>query len=173
MPNNTALSFSLGGWGGSPAWQAFFLVLLQKAMIQRLPGAVIFLLTPVMQSSSRNSANMLELLQWCFQCQSSEAEFSTSVACENLYVPSLTPCSESIQQHWDTLSLQDKKKRAAVRESALETCVLGNSVLQCVLYSACYWKWICFWLHQNIQCMQKCMQPFLNMVTPCAGFHLF
>lgn len=57
MPNNTALSFSLGG---TPSWQAFFLVLLLKTMIQRLPGAVIFLLTPVLQSNLSNSANMLE-----------------------------------------------------------------------------------------------------------------
>lgn len=73
---------------------------------------------------------MFELLQQCFQHQSSEAEFSPSVACENLYVPSLTPCSESTQQHQDTFSLQYKQERAAERESALETCVWGNSMLQ-------------------------------------------
>lgn len=102
-------------WGELQLDKPFFLVLLQKAMIQKLPGAVIFLLTPVLQSSSRNSANIFEFLQRCFQCQSSEAEFSPSVACENLYVPSLTLCSESIQQHQDTISLQHEPKRAGVK----------------------------------------------------------
>lgn len=174
MPNNTALSFNLGG---IPTWQAFFLELLLKAMIQRLPGAVIFVLSLVQQFKrfSECVGSFAPLLptseQW-------SRIFSFFFAWENLYVPSLTLWSEGVQQHWGTSKLWYKQKKLQWRNHHYKPVFGGIAPLWIAKTS---YLVLCLLLRivlsldttSSDSLHAKMHSTFFHMVTPPVRFLLF
>lgn len=127
VPNNTALSFSLEG-------NSSLTSLFSSAVRESNDSEIAWCSNLSSDSSTAKQFKAFSKYVGVFAAvfpMSDQWSRIFSISCENLYVPSLTLCSKSIQQHQDTLSLQYKQERAAVRESASETCVWGNSVLQC------------------------------------------
>lgn len=156
-------------------------------MIQRLPGAVIFIQIPVLQS---NSANTL----WAFAPVFASSEWEYRVF--SIFCMWKSVCAIIGSVVWKyTAALRYKQavvqaEKVAVNQHWESNAALRNcsSVFwkrkkkerntQTILYSACYWESFCPWIQcQGIVCMHKCMhkcvQLFFCMITPPLIFHLF